>query len=115
MDWSAETSRRVLDYSLRCPITDEEIEVAESAIEAEEAELTAPDAFNFTRMTTEQQDAPCEQFTEDENTAKNEAPGGNVEPQTREVLSEDLLDMLWVSGMRLGPLHLFSTDAQLSN
>lgn len=100
MEWSTETARKVLNYSLACPITDEEIKIADAAIQAEEAALATPDAANFSRMSTELQDVPRVSVSEELGQNENsEVLRDDDEPQMIEMLSEELLDMLWVTGM----------------
>lgn len=108
MEWSHETARQVLDYSLKCCITDEELSLAEAAIQEEESCSSTPDPSNFTRMGPGPQPSLEPTLTDtvtDSNVIQGEVPAREgleeeLETQRQEMASEELkvllsMDMLW--------------------
>lgn len=108
MEWSHETARQVLDYSLKCCITDEELSLAEAAIRAEESSPSKPEVSNFTRMGPVPQnprepapvDAPADSSTLQAEVPVREGLEEELETQRQEMASEELkvllsMEMLW--------------------
>ncbi|GMH41766.1 hypothetical protein BSKO_09676 [Bryopsis sp. KO-2023] len=115
MQWSSNTTRQILDSSLRSAITDEEIEKAGMAIAEEEASTSRPENSPFTRMGSGQnmQSASNQSGGGADGNVGGSRSGGNkeggdgledeLEKQRQEMASEELkvllsMDMLWDAG-----------------